>query len=166
MLSSVTCLYLNFWQWISSGVTAACDSTVTVLLLSHVLPRFYLLFLFCFLKITTCIASYFLTIGKTFVSYLQTIGFMGWNFSSISLKPLVSSLETLVSLCWNFSFKQRKLAWNLLLKEGVRRGDSKSTVTVLSHAAVTPLLIHCQMFKYKHVTGDSNFLLFNSIVDY
>ena len=150
----------------SSGVTATCDSTVTVLLLSHVLPRFFLLFLFCFLKITTCIASYFLTIGKTFVSYLQTIGFMGWNFSSISLKPLVSRLETLVSLYWNFSFKQRKLAWNLLLKEGVRRGDSKSTVTVLSHAAVTPLLIHCQMFKYEHVTGDSNFLLFNSIVEY
>ena len=48
----------------SSGVTAACDSTVTVLLLSHVLPRFFLLFLFSFLKITTCIASYFLVIGK------------------------------------------------------------------------------------------------------
>ena len=42
-----------------------------------------------------------------------------------------------------------------------RTCDSKSTVTVLSHAAVTPLLIHCQMFKYKHVTGDSKFSLFN-----
>lgn len=47
-----------------------------------------------------------------------------------------------------------------------RTCDSKSTVTVLSHAAVTPLLIHCQMFKYEYVTGDSNFLLFNSIVEY
>ena len=46
-----------------------------------------------------------------------------------------------------------------------RTCDSKGTVTVLSHAAVTPLLIHCQMFKYKHVTGDSKFSLFNSLVD-
>ena len=46
-----------------------------------------------------------------------------------------------------------------------RTCDSKSTVTVLSHVAVTPLLIHCQKFKYKHVTGDSNFLLFNSVVE-
>ncbi len=36
---------------------------------------------------------------------------------------------------------------------------------MLSHAAVTPLLIHCQMFKYKYVTGDSKFSLFNSLVD-
>ena len=46
-----------------------------------------------------------------------------------------------------------------------RTCDSKSTVTVLSHTAVTPLLIHCQMFKYKHVTGDSKFSLFNSLAD-
>ena len=41
-----------------------------------------------------------------------------------------------------------------------RTCDSKSTVTVLLHAAVTPLLIHCQKFKYKHVTDDSNFFTF------
>ena len=41
-----------------------------------------------------------------------------------------------------------------------RTCDSKSTVTVLSHAAVTPLLIHCQKFKYKYVTDDSKFSLF------
>ena len=156
----------------SSGVTAACNSTVTVLLLSHVLPRFFLLFLFCFLKITTCIASYFLTIGKTFVSYLQTIGFMGWNFSSISLKLQFQLLETISFKAGNSSFSLLKLQFQTketcleLASKRRRRGDSKSTVTVLSHAAVTPLLIHCQMFKYKHVTGDSNFLLFNSIVDY
>ena len=51
-----------------------------------------------------------------------------------------------------------------------RTCDSKSTVTVLLHAvllhaAVTPLLIHCQKFKYKHVTDDSNFSLFNSLVN-
>ena len=73
----------------SSGVTATCDSTVTVLLLSHVLPRFFLLFLFSFLKITTCIASYFFSHRKTFVSYLQTIGFMGWNCSVLNKLTLL-----------------------------------------------------------------------------
>jgi hypothetical protein len=46
-----------------------------------------------------------------------------------------------------------------------RTCDSKSTVTVLSHVAVTPLLIHCQVFKCKNVTDDSKFSLFNSLVD-
>ena len=46
-----------------------------------------------------------------------------------------------------------------------RTCDSKSTVTVLSHTAVTPLLIHYQMFKYKYVTDDSKFSLFNSVVE-
>ena len=65
----------------SSGVTVTRDTTVTVLLLSHVLPRFFLLFLFSFLKITTCIASYFLVIGK---------------HSFHTFKPLVSWDGTLV----------------------------------------------------------------------
>ena len=36
---------------------------------------------------------------------------------------------------------------------------------MLSHVAVTSLLIHNQIFKYKHVTDDSNFSLFNSLVN-
>ena len=35
---------------------------------------------------------------------------------------------------------------------------------MLSHVAVTSLLIHNQIFKYKHVTDDSKFSLFNSLV--
>lgn len=58
----------------NSGVTAAYDSTFAV---TPFIPRFFLLFLFSFLKITTCIASYFLAAGKHSFSYLQTIGFIG-----------------------------------------------------------------------------------------
>ena len=46
-----------------------------------------------------------------------------------------------------------------------RTCDSKSTVTVLSRVAVTPLFIRCQVFKCKNVTDDSKFSLFNSLVD-
>ena len=55
----------------SSGVTAACDSTVTVLLLSHVLPRFFLLFLFSFLKIKTGVSHTILIdfLQKTAISH-------------------------------------------------------------------------------------------------
>ncbi len=70
----------------SSGVTAACDSTVTVLLLSHVLPRILSSLPFLFPENHNLYSFIFFSHRKTFVSYLQTIGFMGWNFSSISLK--------------------------------------------------------------------------------
>ena len=38
--------------------------------------------------------------------------------------------------------------------------DSKSTVTVLSQAAVTLLFVYCQRFIYQQVTDDSKFLFF------
>lgn len=45
-----------------------------------------------------------------------------------------------------------------------RNGDSRSTVTVLSHTAITSLLTRNQRFKYKNVTGDSKFSFCNPIV--
>lgn len=39
-------------------------------------------------------------------------------------------------------------------------GDSIFAVTVLSHVAVTPLLIHNELFSCKYVTDDSKFPLF------
>ena len=45
-----------------------------------------------------------------------------------------------------------------------KRCDSKNVITVLSHTAVTSLLTHNHMFKCKHVTDDSKFSLFNSLV--
>lgn len=48
----------------------------------------------------------------------------------------------------------------LAFKRG-RRGDNRNAVTVLSHVAVTSLLIHNQRLKCKDVTGDSKILLFD-----
>ena len=53
----------------------------------------------------------------------------------------------------------------LAFKRG-RRGDNRNAVTVLSHVAVTSLLIHNQRLKCKDVTGDSKILLFDSLVEY
>ena len=47
----------------------------------------------------------------------------------------------------------------------VGESDSKITVTVLSHVAVTSLTVCNQWFKCECVTGDSKFLLFNSLVE-
>ena len=74
----------------------------------------------------------------------------GYSFHAFKL--LVSWDETKVS------GKETNL--KLAFKRG-RRGDNRNAVTVLSHVAVTSLLIHNQRFKCKYVTGDSKIPLFN-----
>jgi hypothetical protein len=75
-------------------------------------------------------------------------------------KPLAQTLVKVV-VCYISRVEETNL--KLASIKG-RRGDNIFAVTMLSHAAVTPLLIHNQIFKYKYVTDDSKFSLFNSLV--
>lgn len=54
----------------------------------------------------------------------------------------------------------------MALRRRLRKGhgDSKSTVTMLSHAAVTLLVANNQSFRCVCVTDDSKFSLFNFLV--
>ena len=149
----------------SSGVTAACDSTVTVLLLSPLLtPSFRSKFQASFL----CLKLKFQQ-RETRVSSLETNGFKLMELKFHPMKPMVWRYETNVfPMVKKYEAMQVVIFKKQKRKRRKNRGrtcDSKSTVTVLSHAAVTPLLIHCQKFKYKHVTDDSKFSLFNSLVN-
>ena len=77
-------------------------------------------------------------------------------------KPLAQTLVKAV-VCYINRVEETNL--KLVSIKG-RRGDSIFAVTMLSHAAVTPLLTHNQAFNYKYVTDDSKFSLFNSLVVY
>ena len=99
---------------------------------------------------------------ETRVSSLETDGFKQLELEFQAYGTKVPSHETNGLKVWNECFPMTKkyeaIQVVIFRKEKRKRRknrgrtcDSKSTVTVLSHAAVTPLLIHCQMFKYKHV---------------
>ena len=113
---------------------------------------------------------------ETRVSSLETNGFKQLELEFQAYGTKVPSHETNGLKVWNECFPMTKkyeaIQVVIFRKEKRKRRknrgrtcDSKSTVTVLSHVAVTPLLIHCQKFKYKHVTDDSKFSLFNSLVN-
>ena len=82
-----------------------------------------------------------------------------WHSNDTTVAQLCQVVGTNVSQ--GNSVDETKLT---LASKRERRGDSKNTVTVLSHVAVTSLLIHNQTFKYKLVTDDSKFSLFNFLV--
>ena len=132
MLSPVTCSYLNIWQWMSSGVTAACDSTVTVLLLSPLLtPSFRSKFQASFL----CLKLKFQQ-RETRVSRLETNGFKLMELKFHPMKPMVWRYETNVFL-WLKNMKLYRLWFS-----GKRKGREERTVGEKVTAKVLSLCCH------------------------